>query len=291
MRSQETTGRTPMRVLIAGCGYVGEALARQLMDAGDQVWGLRRSVELLPAGIIPVAADLHRPETLRDLPADLDVSIYCAAAESWHDESYRRAYVEGPTHWLEALARNQTKPPRVVFTSSTGVYHQADGSWVDEDSATEPSGFSGRRMLEGEAVVRRWPGEAVILRLGGIYGPGREGLLDRVRRGDAVLAGPPPHYANRIHRDDAAAALAHLARLPSPEAIYLGVDEEPADRDLVLTYLAQRLDLPAPRRNSDPSSLAPRGNKRGSSARLRGSGFEFRYPSYRQGYDELIAQA
>jgi nucleoside-diphosphate-sugar epimerase len=139
-------------------------------------------------------------------------------------------------------------------------------------------------VLEGEGIVR---GAAVphrvVLRLGGIYGPGRTRLVDRVRRGEATCP-PEPTWTNRIHRDDAAGAIRHLLALDDPEEVYLGVDTDPAERCEVLTWLAERLGAPAPR----PGPASRRGNKRVSSARLQASGYRFRYPTFREGYGAML---
>ena len=279
-------GRT-QRVLIAGCGDVGCRLGRRLVDSGHRVWGLRRHPEGLPEGVEAVAADLTRPDTLARLPSDLDAVVYTAAADGRSDEAYRRAYVDGVENLLEALEAQTPPPRRLLFTSSTGVYGQSDGEWVDEGSVTRPSGFSGRRVLEGEERFRARPIPSVSLRLGGIYGPGRTRLLRRVASGEAVCPEGPPVYTNRIHSEDAAGALHHLLEHPAPEPIYLGVDHEPADLCDVLRFLARRLGVDPPR-SAPREEAGRRGSKRCSSRRLRAGGYRFLYPTYRQGYDELI---
>lgn len=178
------------------------------------------------------------------------------------------------------------QPQRLLFTSSTAVYGQQAGEWVDESSPTEPADFAGQRLLEGEALVRSAPFPGTVLRLGGIYGPGRSSLIERARGGVSSASG----YTNRIHRDDAAAALAHLAALPQVEGTLIGVDSEPALACEVLSWLAQRLELPAPRPGVVPSARAARGSKRCRNARLLATGFRFRYPTYREGYAALLAE-
>lgn len=276
------------RVLIAGCGDVGSRLGGLLARRGHGVWGLRRHPENLPEGIEPLAADLTDPVTLQDLPPDLDLVFYTAAAEGRSDEAYRQAYVDGVRHLLEALQEAGQTPQRILFTSSTGVYGQRDGSWVDETSPTEPESFTGRRVLEGEELLAQGPFPAVSLRLGGIYGPGRTRLLDRVRRGEATCPEGPPIYTNRIHSEDAAAALVHLGFLGTVESCYVGVDRRPADLCEVLRFLARRLEAPPPRTVPAESTDIRRGSKRCSSRRLFDSGFRFVYPTYREGYAEMI---
>lgn len=280
-----------MRVLIAGCGYVGTALAERLAVEGGIVWGLRRDPKGLPSAVRPLAADLTDPGTLRNLPSGLECVVYTAAPDRVDDEAYRRIYVEGLSHVLDALQRQGQEPRRIFFTSSTAVYAQSGGEWVDEASATEPTHFSGMRMLEAERLLLGSPFPATILRLGGIYGPGRVGLIERVRRGEAVCIDGPPTYTNRIHRDDCAGALEHLIAHPQPENLYIGVDDEPADECAVLRWLATQLGVPLPRveRSADLAPRRQRGNKRCRNARLVASGYIFRYPTFREGYGALLS--
>ncbi|MHC4895149.1 MAG: Rossmann-fold NAD(P)-binding domain-containing protein [Planctomycetota bacterium] len=175
-----------------------------------------------------------------------------------------------------------------MFVSSTAVYGQADGEWVDEDSPTEPEGFNGRVLLEAEALLDACPSRTTSLRLGGIYGPGRTRLVESVLNGEMDLPAGPAAHTNRIHRDDAALAIVHLLELDEPDSIYNGVDRDPADRREVLTWLADRLDVPRPTVGSG-TSASSRGNKRVKSDRLVESGFEFRYPTFREGYESVIA--
>lgn len=272
------------RALVAGAGYVGAELARRLVAAGHDVTVLRRSAAPPPAGARAFRADLSAPGALAALPP-ADVVFYTAGADERSDAAYERAYVTGLARLVERLARMPAPPRRLLFTSSTSVYAQQDGEWVDETSPTEPAGFAGRRLLEGEARALAAPFPASVLRLGGIYGPGRTTLVERVLRGDARGSA---RFTNRIHRDDAAAALAHLAFAPDAAACHLGVDSEPALEAEVLAWLAARLG--APSCASAPSADARRasGNKRCSNARLLATGFRFRYPTYREGYEALL---
>jgi nucleoside-diphosphate-sugar epimerase len=279
-------------ILIAGCGYVGTALGVRLAAAGHVVWGLRRSALGLPPSIRHVAADLTAPETLQRLPSALDVVFYSAAPNGSDEAAYRAIYVDGLRHLLEALRRQRQKPRRVLFTSSTAVHAQSAGEWVDEASPTEPSHFTGSQVLEGERLLLGGPFPATVLRLGGIYGPGRTSLIDRVRQGLVACRDGPALYTNRIHRDDCADALQHLMTLAEPGAIYLGVDHEPADQCEVLRWLAARLGAPPPRVEawSGVDSRRHRTNKRCRNTKLVSSGYVFHYPTYREGYATLLNQ-
>jgi nucleoside-diphosphate-sugar epimerase len=278
-------------ILIAGCGYVGTALGISLAAAGHVVWGLRRAAEGLPPGIRHLEADLTAPQTLHALPPGLDVVFYTAAPHGSDDAAYRAIYVDGLRHLLEALARQRQSPRRVFFTSSTAVYAQTTGEWVDETSPAEPEHFTGSRVLEGERLLLAGPFRATVLRLGGIYGPGRTSLIERVRQGLAAYRDGPALYTNRIHRDDCAGALHHLMTLPQPESLYIGVDHEPADYGEVLRWLADRIGAPPPRVEaaSGADTRRQRTNKRCRNAKLVASGYVFRYPTYREGYTALLA--
>jgi nucleoside-diphosphate-sugar epimerase len=281
-----------MRILVAGAGYVGAELASGLARAGHDVLTLRRSPAAEALRAAPgerlrwLACDLGDSRALAALALEgVDALAYLVAADARDDASYRRAYVDGLASLLARL-RADGSLRRALFVSSTSVYAQDDGSWLDESSPAEPREFSGRRVLEGESVAHGAGCESVALRLGGIYGPGRTSLIERVRNGEARLP-RAPHYTNRIHRDDAARACAHLLALPAPAACYVGVDCEPADQADVLRWLAEHLGAPAPRGDYD-ASAAPSG-KRCRSTRLRESGFAFEHPTFREGYAALIA--
>ena len=278
-----------MRVLIAGCGYVGSALARRLVAAGHEVFGLRRTPDDLPDGVHPIAADLSQRATLRPLPEPLDAVAYTAGADRFDEASYKAAYVDGVRHFLAALEEQRLLPQRVLFTSSTAVYGQQEGEWIDEGSPALPRGFSGRCLLEGERLVWAAGHPGLVVRLGGIYGPGRTRLIENVRGGTATLR-EGPYYTNRIHRDDCARALEHLLGLASPQPLYLGVDCEPADEALVLQWLAERLGVPPPTRarTRDSARLRRSGSKRAANDRLLATGYRFLYPTFREGYSALL---
>lgn len=272
--------------LIAGCGDVGGALGLLLLRDGRKVLALRRRVSLLPEGLLPVEADLFRPASIgAALPegVDFDTVYYTAAAEARTEEAYRAAYVDGLRNLLGALAARRLN--RLIYVSSTAVYGQRNGEWVDEESPAEAERFQGRVIREGEERALRSGVPRVVVRFGGIYGPGREWLINLVRQKKARIPRGEPVYTNRIHRDDAAGVLRHVARLGDPAGLYVAVDREPAGLADVFRWLAARLGMPEP----PPGDDAPeRGSKRCRSARLVESGYEFRYPTFREGYGAIL---
>ena len=279
-----------MRRLIAGCGYVGTELATRWLAAGDEVFGLRRRPRGLPDGVRPLAVDLcDAPGVAALLPGELDTVIYAVSPDGPSLEDYRRACLDGLATLLDHLP---VPGPRVVLASSTSVYGQDDGSWVDEGSATVPRSPTGRILLEAEATLAGSGHAFSILRLGGIYGPGRTRLLETVRDGSARLPLEPGVYTNRIHRDDAARAFDHLANLSPVDSVYIGVDDDPAELGTVLAWMAQRLGAPVPvpsdRGGSPRPRAGPRTRKRCRNRRLRASGFRFHHPSFREGYDAIL---
>jgi nucleoside-diphosphate-sugar epimerase len=266
------------RLLIAGCGDIGIRLAGILNRNEWQTFGLRRKVQALPDSIDPVSADLLDAESLSKVAGRWDGIIYQATPDRRDPDAYRRAYVDGFENLLSVVEAS-----RLIFVSSTAVYGQDDGSLVDENSATEPLAFNGRILLEAERGAIEAGGLAV--RFSGIYGPGREYLINQVRGGKASCREQPPQWTNRIHADDCAAVLAHLLELEAPDSIYCASDDEPAPRCLVLDWLAEHLGVVGPaRQDSDFSGQG----KRISNQRLRASGYDFRYPDFRSGYGDLL---
>lgn len=279
-------------LMIAGCGDVGSRLGQQLSAAGWTVYGLRRSVAQLPAGIRPVAGDLHGDSCPAAWPREpLDYLVYCAAP-SQHDEAgYRAAYVDGLRRVLTWLAQQGQRPRRLLFVSSSGVYGQQLGEWVDECSPAEADSYSARIMREAEQLALHSGLPASVVRLTGIYGPGREWLLGQVRQGYRV-ASEPPLYGNRIHADDAAGLLAYLlqadARGVALDDCYIGVDDQPAPLHEVVAWLREQLGVS---HWSEQSTVRRAGSKRCSNARARALGWAPQYPSYREGYGAMLCRA
>lgn len=278
-------------LMIAGCGDVGSRLGQQLNAAGWTVYGLRRSVALLPQGIRPVAGDLHADACPAAWPSEpLDYLVYCAAATEHDEAGYRAAYVDGLRHVLGWLAQQGQRPKRVLFVSSSGVYGQQLGEWVDENSPAEAGSYSGRIMREAEQLLLTSDLPASAVRLSGIYGPGREWLLGQVRQGYRV-ASEPPLYGNRIHADDAAGLLAFLLQADARGVVlddcYLGVDDEPAPLYDVVAWLREQLGVS---HWSEQSTVRRAGSKRCSNARAKALGWQPQYPSYREGYRAILAQ-
>lgn len=277
-----------MRVLIAGCGDLGGVLAQQLLADGFAVYGLRRSQATLPDGVQPLYGDVTQPQTLAPLAAIApDVLVYCVAAGAQTDADYRAQYVDGLRNVLQALDAG-TRLRQVLFVSSTRVYGQNGDALLDESTPALPADFGGQRLLEAERLLDHAPYPATVLRLSGIYGPGRTRLLE--------IASHPERWpkqnawSNRIHRDDAAAFAAFLIRrIRDGEPVqrcYIVSDSCPVPLHEVLAWLARR-------GGAHPEGLTARpveGGKRLSNARMLATGFTLRYSDYQAGYAALPAR-
>ncbi|CAM3396308.1 NAD(P)-dependent oxidoreductase [Pseudomonas floridensis] len=276
-------------VLIAGCGDIGSRLATRLLAHEWSVYGLRRTISGLSQGIVAVEGDLFQAEKPAGWPTGpIDYLVYCATPSQRDEIGYRKAYVDGLRHVLGWLNEQGQRPRRVFFVSSSGVYGQQNGEWVDETSVTEPVGFSGTIMLEAEHLARDSGFPATAVRLTGIYGPGRADLSNRVRQGHSVRVDPPV-YANRIHADDAAGLLAHLLeadeRGVALDDCYLGVDDDPAALADVVSWIREYLGVTE---WSEDVSVQRVGSKRCSNARAKALGWTPVYPDYRAGYAALL---
>ena len=281
-----------MTVLIAGCGDLGTEVGLRFAALGHKVVGLRRNAAVLPAGIEGQSVDLSVAKPV--VPADTEIVIVALAAGNPGPAVYRAAYVDGLRNLLDALDEARVIPRRVLLVSSTAVYNVSDGSWVDEETPANPRPGTDAILLEAERMLHARIPAAVVFRLAGIYGPGRERLITQVREGRATVSASARH-TNRIHRDDAAAAIVHLMlREDDPAAVYIGVDSAPVRSDEVLAFLAEELGLPAPQASAAPASAATADSRRGGDKRLRNrlllsTGFTFSYPTYREGYRAVLA--
>jgi nucleoside-diphosphate-sugar epimerase len=286
-----------MRVLVVGCGYVGLPLAAELARLGHTVFGLHRSADandaLQRASIILLQADITQPATLANLPCDFDWVVNCVASGGGGVEDYRRLYLQGMRNLIEWLVPGQANgTPRFVYTSSTGVYGQNDGSLVDETSPTEPASETARVLVETEnlllAAGRAENFPALVLRAAGIYGPGRGYLLKQFLRGEARIEGTGARMLNMIHRDDLIHAIIAALERGRGGEIYNAVDDEPVSQLEFFQWLANKLGQPLPPAvPEDATAPRKRGltNKCVSNHKLKSElGFAFTFPDYRGGY-------
>ncbi|MFB6155508.1 MAG: SDR family oxidoreductase [Haloferacaceae archaeon] len=291
-----------MRAVVFGCGYVGLTLGARLRDAGHDVVGVRRSGAGLDAvreaGIEAVRADATDPDDVAAVP-DADWVVYAASAGRGGGlEAARSVYVDGLTTVVDDYAARDDPPSRLVYASSTGVYGDCGGDWVDESTPPTPDTPRGEVLLEAERVAleRTAAGgiDGTVVRFGGLYGPGRYRL-------ERYLEGPVTEgYRNLTHRDDAAGAVAHLlAGDRARGEVVLVVDDEPVSKWEFADWLADECGVERPPKRTvaerlaeldDPADLSRRvrASKRCSNRRLRELDYEFRYPTYREGYRPAI---
>jgi len=282
------------KILIVGCGDIGSALGQNLAIAGNEVWGLRRTAQL-PFPLKTITADVSKPETLGPIAQQsFDYVVVILTPDSSTDEAYHSVYVDGLRNVLTQLRRgNPIK--RLLFVSSTSVYHQNSGEWVDEASVVAPQKYNGKRLLEAELLLADSGVEYTIVRFAGIYGSGRRRLIDQVRAGRGC-ARTPVSYTNRIHRDDCVGFLQYLIflsqRKETPvELLYIGVDCEPAPMWDVRCWLASAMDIDYSHWDAVASAVGGVNagtGKRCSNQRLLASGYQLRYPNYRLGYAESL---
>jgi nucleoside-diphosphate-sugar epimerase len=300
-----------MRVLIVGCGYVGVPLGAELVRLGHEVFGLRRNPaaenELKAAGIQPLFGDVTKPDELKNLPRDFDWVVNCVAAGG-DAENYREIYLNGTKNLIEWLAcgdeaqrRPAPNPPKkFVYTSSTSVYAQNDGSQVKESSPTEPAAETSKILVETEKVLldaaaqRKFP--AVILRVAGIYGPDRGHWFKQFLKDTAHLEGDGARFLNMIHRDDLIGCIIAALKNGRAGEIYNAADDEPVSQLHFFQWLAQAVDKPLPpSAPENPGENRRRGatNKRVSNRKLKMElGHQFKYPNFRIGYSaELLRLA
>jgi nucleoside-diphosphate-sugar epimerase len=266
------------KIIIAGCGFLGEAAADFFSSQGWSVLGLcssASSAERLAAKPYPVqVADIRQPLHAPSEWLSPEILIHCASSRRGGAEAYQAVYVRGLENLMQAF-----RPQRTIFTSSTSVYAQIDGEWVTEDAPTDPSRETGRLLLSAEQIALSSGG--LVARLSGLYGPGRSVLLRKYLSRQAVLEKGGERWINQIHRDDAAAALFQLAE--SPAGIYNVTDNTPATQKTVYQWMADYFNQPLPP-EGEPDLNRKRGwtSKRVANAKLRHLGWLPQFPSYRE---------
>ena len=276
------------RILIAGCGYVGEATADLFHSAGWKVEGWVHSSEsaarlsVKPYSIQVI--DVSRHADVRKYAGAFDAVIHCVSSRGGDVEAYCQIYLEGARHLLETFSK-----AKILFTSSTSVYAQRDGSWVTEESETKPLQETNRILLEVEKLILEKNG--IVARLAGIYGPGRSALLTKFVNGTATIDPSNARFVNQVHRDDIASALFLLLNREAVTSgqIYNVADDQPLLQSACYGWLAQRLNRPLPpiRKSERPRKRGDT-NKRVSNAKLRRLGWTSQYPTFSNAMEKSI---
>ena len=275
------------QILIAGCGYVGQATADLFHTAGWVVEGWTRSarsaasLSAKPYSIRDV--DISEPAQVAKCVGIFDAVIHCASSRGGDAEIYRQLYLDGARILLEIFPKS-----KVLFTSSTSVYAQRDGSWVTEESETKPIRETSRILLETERAVLNRGG--IVARLAGIYGPGRSALLSKFLAGTAIIDSENDRFINQVHRDDIASALFFLlSRKTEGAQIYNVIDDQPILQSECYRWLGQRLNRPLPPIGTSKQQRK-RGdsNKRVSNAKLHRLGWTPRYPTFVEAMEKSV---
>jgi nucleoside-diphosphate-sugar epimerase len=276
------------RILVAGCGYVGEATADLFDAAGWKVEGwvhseasaARLSAKPYRVGLI----DISQRDQVAERTEAFDAVIHCPSSRGADADMYRRIYFNGARNLIDTFPA-----AKILFTSSTSVYAQRDGSWVTEESETKPLRETSRILLETENLILDKGG--IVARLAGIYGPGRSALLSKFLNGTATIDPENDRFINQVHRDDIASALfLLLTRKPQPRGqIYNVVDNEPMLQSDCYRWLARRLNRPLP-----PTGQSKQPRKRGdtnkqvSNSKLRQLGWAPQYPTFADAMEKSI---
>jgi len=290
------------RLVIFGCGYVGSAVARAAVAAGARVEALTRNPETASAlrarGLAAVVvADLVSNEWHNRIEGGVDFVVNCVSSGGGGADGYRQSYVEGMRSIL-AWAAARGPIGTMAYTSSTSVYPQGGGATVDESAPADGATANGRIIRESEILLQQAPPAVCrrrfILRLAGIYGPGRHHLLDQLRTGAAGLPGTGDYHLNLVHRDDIVAAL--LACLAAPAAVAGGIfnvaDLAPALRADVVRWLAAKLGCAMPAFDGRAGARrdgAPMPDRLISSEKIvRILGWRPRFPDYQAGFNSIL---
>ncbi|WP_323191981.1 SDR family oxidoreductase [Halostella sp. PRR32] len=290
-----------MKVAILGCGYVGLELGRQLRDSGHDVLGVRRSDDgidaVRAAELDAVQADVTDAGSLERVP-DVDALVFAASSGGRGADAARRVYVDGLRTAIKTFGERRQSPERLVYTSSTGVYGDHGGDWVDETTPLDPTTEKTRVLVEAERIAREFADEygidGTVARFAGLYGPNRY----RLRR---YVEGPVTEgFLNMVHRDDAAGAVRHLLTedLARGDAVVV-VDDEPVSKWEFADWLATECGVDRPAKRTKAERLAENDlsetvrrrlqtSKRCSNDRLHGLGYTFAYPTFKEGYQDAV---
>ncbi|NOT85169.1 MAG: SDR family oxidoreductase [Methylococcaceae bacterium] len=278
------------KILIVGCGDIGTKLAKTLVAKGHNVTGLKRHPPLTPEpGLQYHAADITIAATLSDLATDFEQVFFILAPDGRDAVSYNAVYVDGLNNLLAHFAASGTQPPWLLVSSSS-VYGQTQGEWVDETSIAEPTSSTSLAIRAAEQRLMLLSPAHCVLRFSGIYGPGRDYLLRSARQTPAIQKNPP-YYTNRIHEQDCINVLVfllehRLAGKPLAQC-YLASDDDPASQWEVMNWLAATLHCPPPTIKTVAANAEQ--NKRCNNERLKALGYRFQYPNYQAGYGELLS--
>lgn len=272
-------------ILVVGAGYLGSEIAREFKRRKQRVYALTRDSEkaerFKTEEIIPVQADLTRPETLRDIPPAHFI-VFCAAPDESTEDGYREIYLDGIRNFLESM-KNRPRPYLAVLISSTSVWKDRGGEWVDETVPADGTSVKSKILLASEHLVLNSGYPSVIFRLSGIYGPGRN-RLKVFRNGVWPKTGEADGFMNMIHVRDAASAMLPLFKNSKEGSIYLGSDDKPVLRSEFCHWLSEKTKAP-----HAPLDKTRAEGKRCRNTEMKKLGVILEYPSFEAGYETFLA--
>lgn len=279
----------PNSLLIVGCGDLGARTGELLRSSGFDLGGVCRNTSRLPAGFTAYAADYCEMGSLAFLEeAAPDYLLLTLKPTEFSAQGYQRGFPQAMANVLSGLGAHQ--PKAIFMVSSTRVFAERDGGWVDEESPLAQEGYAAKAIIEAEEMLQNSGHSSCIVRFAGIYGDPEGRLITRLGRGE-VCAQTPLKYSNRIHRDDCAGFIVHLLALghADRQSIYIGVDSQPVPGHEVEQWLARKINPDAVLTEVDSVGMRSLGHKRCSNRRMLESGYTMQYDGYQAGYGAVVA--
>ncbi|MAD58443.1 MAG: hypothetical protein CMK44_07725 [Porticoccus sp.] len=297
-----------MKVLFAGCGDIGVRVIRTLSDNNLyghwQTLAMRREPSALPSDIEAIKGDLCDSENFLFIldNSNIDIIVITLTPDYMSDQGYLDSYVTGANVLKSTLKKLSYRPQLIVWVSSTGVYSQCCGEWVDESSVASSKSYRGKRLLEAENIVKSISEElsvdentsikSVIIRFSGIYGPYRGRLLNNIKEG-RIAPKYPIIWTNRIHVDDCVGIIIHILKLYSQKKyvsdLYIGTDDQPVPTHEIQTWLANQMGVIPTQKNEISKQLGGQNpNRRCSNKLIKDSGYTFIFSNFKEGYKSLL---
>ena len=299
-----------MKVLFAGCGDIGVRTIRMLSDNGLndhwQTLAMRRKPSALPSDIEVIKGDLCDNKNFLSIldNSNVDVIVVTLTPDSMSDQGYLDSYVTGANVLKSTLKKTSYRPQLIIWISSTGVYSQSCGEWVDESSVASAKSYRGKRLLEAENLVKSISEElimdnsilmkSVIVRFSGIYGPGRGRLLNHIKEGN-IAPKYPISWTNRIHVVDCAGIITHILELYVQKKhisnLYIGTDNQPVSAYEIQSWLAKHMRVKTKENNEIVKNIDNKNvNRRCSNKLIKDSGYNFIFPNFKKGYTPLLSE-
>jgi len=283
-------------VIIFGCGYVGSELARVCLTKGWQVSAFTRNLQTAD-NLVQMGAEVHTGNLdsdswWKEIPCCFDYVVNTVGAASPTVEGYEQSYLHGMQSILGWIEKGGKPLQSLIFTSSSSVYPQTDGSLVKENSSTNGVSARGQILLAAEreclSGVPQFSFPRKVIRFSGLYGPGRHLLVDKIRRGEP-MGGSPGRYLNLLHRDDAVSSILSVLSSADGSEVFNACDEQHATRGQIAKWVARRLGVQEPKFTGIGSDRGA--NRRVDSSKLRKTfNWAPKFPDFQSGYEDFLAR-